>query len=152
MGQMVHSKTTIAISSTAAVEEEEEEEEEEEFAASKNSNQHVKSHLKIQEEEEEEEEQQQEWQLQISFHGCYKNTNYPFTSTLHFVLRLMIRTQTEQEIIYSLLSLNFQLLNFLGFGTILLCVCVCVCVCVCFGFVGYVCCAELRILKFLSFV
>jgi hypothetical protein len=28
--------------------------------------------------------------------------------------------------------------------------CVCVCVCVCFGFVGYVCCAELRILKFLS--
>jgi hypothetical protein len=76
--------------------------------------------------------------------------HYPFTSTLHFVLRLMIRTQTEQEnpvlFIYSLLSLNFQLLNFLGFGTILLCVCVYVC----FGFVGYVCCAELRILKLLS--
>ncbi len=58
MGQMVHSKTTIAISSTAAVEEEEEEEEEEEFAASKNWNQHVKSHLKIQEEEEEEQQQE----------------------------------------------------------------------------------------------
>jgi hypothetical protein len=56
VGQMVHSKTTIVISSTAAVEEEEEEEEE--FAASKNSNQHVKFHLKIQAEEEEEQQQE----------------------------------------------------------------------------------------------
>lgn len=55
-GQMVHSKTTIAISSTAAVEEEEEEQEEE-FAASKNSSQHVKSHLKIQQQEEEEQQE-----------------------------------------------------------------------------------------------
>jgi hypothetical protein len=54
MGQMVHSKTTIAISSTAAVEEEEEEEE---FAASKNSNQHVKSHLKIQEQQQQQQQQ-----------------------------------------------------------------------------------------------
>jgi hypothetical protein len=90
MGQMVHLKTTIAISSTAAVEGEEEEEEEEEFSASKNSNQHVKSHLKIQEEEEEEEQQQRI--AASNFISWLLQEHYPFTSTLHFVPRLMIRT------------------------------------------------------------
>jgi hypothetical protein len=50
----------------------------------------VKSHLKIQEEEEEEEQQQRI--AASNFISWLLQEHYPFTSTRHFVPRLMIRT------------------------------------------------------------